>query len=140
VINNEPWFVAKDVCDALNLSNVTESLRGLDEDEKLTSAVLRAGQNREMNLVNESGLYSLIFQSRKPEAKSFRKWVTSEVLPAIRKTGAYVNPYRYNPSSNREVIEDFTLLAYRELLKVDSKPVRNRLASLIEFMGAKITG
>lgn len=89
VINHEPWFVAKDVCDCLRLGNVTESLRGMDDDEKMTSVVLRSGQNREVNLVNESGLYNLIFQSRKPEAKAFRKWVTSEVLPSIRQTGRY---------------------------------------------------
>jgi prophage antirepressor-like protein len=92
-----------------------------------------------MYIVNESGLYNLIFRSNKPEAKAFRKWVTSEVLPSIRKTGAYVNPYRYNPASNRQLIDDFTLLAYREILKIDSKPVRNRLASMIEYLSAKIT-
>ena len=89
IINQNPWFVAADVCNALNLGNVTESIRKLDDDEKLTSIVLRSGQNREVNLVNESGLYNLIFQSRKPEAKAFRKWVTAEVLPTIRKTGRY---------------------------------------------------
>ena len=89
IINQEPWFVAKDICDCLCLQNVTDRLRSLDEDEKLTYVVNRAGQNREVNLVNESGLYNLIFQSRKPEAKLFRKWVTSEVLPSIRKTGKY---------------------------------------------------
>jgi prophage antirepressor-like protein len=89
IINNEPWFVAKDVCDVLKLTNVSESLKGIDDDEKLTSAILRAGQKREMNFVNESGLYVLIFQSHKPDAKIFRKWVTSEVLPSLRKTGEY---------------------------------------------------
>lgn len=92
IINQNPWFVAADVCNALNLGNVTESIRKLDEDEKLTSIVLRSGQNREVNLVNESGLYNLIFQSRKAEAKLFRKWVTSEVLPSIRRTGSYGEP------------------------------------------------
>lgn len=89
VISQEPWFVAKDVCDALSLTNITETLTRLDDDEKLTSVLLNSGQGRQMWLVNESGLYNLIFQSRKPEAKAFRKWVTSEVLPAIRKTGRY---------------------------------------------------
>lgn len=89
MFNHEPWFVAADVCNALNIGNVTDAVRRLDEDEKLTSIVSRAGQNREVNMVNESGLYNLIFQSRKPEAKAFRKWVTSEVLPSIRKTGRY---------------------------------------------------
>lgn len=89
LINQQHWFVAKDICDCLKLQNVTDRLRSLDDDEKLTYVVDRSGQNREVNLVNESGLYNLIFQSRKPEAKKFRKWVTSEVLPSIRKTGSY---------------------------------------------------
>lgn len=87
-----PWFVAKDVCRLLDLGNVTEATRNMDDDE-LTSALLKSGgQGREMFIVSESGLYSLIFRSRKPEAKRFRKWVTAEVLPALRKTGAYAAP------------------------------------------------
>lgn len=92
IINQEPWFVAADICLALGLNNVSHAVSRLDDDEKLTSLVVRAGQNREVNLVSESGLYNLIFQSRKPEAKVFRKWVTSEVLPSIRKTGGYSLP------------------------------------------------
>ena len=88
-IGGEPWFVAKDVCDALSIINITDTMNRLDDDEKLTSVVSNSGQGRQMWLVNESGLYNLIFQSRKPEAKAFRKWVTSEVLPTIRKTGRY---------------------------------------------------
>ena len=87
--NNEPWLVAKEICDILGLSNTTKALKGLDNDEKLTLPIVRAGQKREINLINESGLYNLIFKSRKPQAKNFRKWVTSEVLPAIRKKGYY---------------------------------------------------
>ena len=86
-------FVAKDVCDVLGLGNTTEALRGLDDDEKLTSEVLRSGQKRELNLITESGMYALIFRSYKPEAKKFRKWVTSVVLPSIRKTGKYQSAY-----------------------------------------------
>ena len=88
-IGGEPWFVAKDVCDALSIGNITDTMNRLDDDEKLTSILSNSGQGRQMWLVNESGLYNLIFQSRKPEAKAFRKWVTSEVLPSIRKTGRY---------------------------------------------------
>lgn len=92
LINGMPWFVAKDVGDILGLTNVRMSLQNLDEDEKLTSLLLTSGQNRKTWFINESGLYNLIFQSRKPEAKTFRKWVTSEVLPAIRQTGSYGTP------------------------------------------------
>lgn len=84
------WFVAKDICDILELGNITETLRSLDDDE-LSSVILKSGgQNREMRLVSESGMYALVFKSRKEEAKKFRKWVTSEVLPQIRETGRYV--------------------------------------------------
>jgi prophage antirepressor-like protein len=89
LINNMPYFVAVEVCEILEIGNVSDVVRRLDDDEKLTSVLSRAGQNREVNLVNESGLYNLIFQSRKPAAKLFRKWVTSEVLPTLRRTGKY---------------------------------------------------
>lgn len=90
LIENEPWLVAKDVCDVLEISDTTVALRKLDDDEKLTRKIYVSGQNRKMWLVNESGLYALIIRSNKPEAKTFRKWVTSEVLPSIRKKGYYL--------------------------------------------------
>ena len=81
----EPWFVAKDVCDVLGLGNVTETLRNLDDDE-LTSVLLKSGgQDREMRLVSEPGLYKLIFKSKKNTAKAFTRWVTHQVLPALRR-------------------------------------------------------
>lgn len=90
--DGQPWFVARDVCDCLGLANITEALRALDEDE-LTSEILKSAmQGREMRLISESGLYSLIFRSSKPEARAFSKWVRAEVLPAIRKHGAYLTP------------------------------------------------
>jgi prophage antirepressor-like protein len=89
MIENEAWTVAKDICDILDLSDVNKTLEKLDNDEKLTRKIFVSGQNRKMWLVNESGLYALIMRSNKPEAKAFRKWVTSEVLPAIRKKGYY---------------------------------------------------
>ena len=85
--DGEAWFVAKDVCDILGLENSREALRGLDADELMSVRVTSGGQKREVNAVNESGLYNLIFKSRKPEAKQFRRWVTHEVLPDIRKHG-----------------------------------------------------
>jgi hypothetical protein len=88
-IEGEPWFIAVEVCALLGLTSATESLRGLDDDEKLTSVIHRAGQKRQVNLINESGLYNLIFKSRKESAKKFRKWVTKEVIPSIRKKGSY---------------------------------------------------
>ncbi len=87
--NDELWFVAKDVCDILELGNITNAMIRLDEDEKLTLKLLTSGQQRETWVINESGLYHLILTSTKPEAKAFRKWVTGTVLPAIRKAGKY---------------------------------------------------
>ncbi len=88
-IENSPWFVAKDVCDILEIVNVSQACANLDADEKLLYTLHTSGQNRETTFINESGLYALILRSNKPQAKVFRKWVTSEVLPAIRKTGGY---------------------------------------------------
>jgi prophage antirepressor-like protein len=89
-INGEPWFVAKDVCDILGISKYRDFIaNNLDKDERVSVHVDTLGGKQEMSAVSESGLYVLIFQSRKPEARAFRKWVTSEVLPTLRKTGEY---------------------------------------------------
>lgn len=89
IIDGQPWWVAADVCDVLGLSNVTMALEKLDEDELTLSLIEGIGKGLPVNLVNEPGLYSLILRSRKSEAKQFKRWVTHEVLPAIRKTGSY---------------------------------------------------
>ena len=86
-INSEPWFVAKDICEILGLSNPTMAINRLDEDERTK---LNLGRQGEANIVNEYGLYNLILASRKKEAKEFKRWITHEVLPAIRKTGGYI--------------------------------------------------
>jgi prophage antirepressor-like protein len=89
VVDGEPWFAATDICRILGISNTTMALRPLDDDEKGLRRIETPGGAQEINVVNESGLYTLIVRSDKPAAKPFRKWVTSEVLPAIRKTGRY---------------------------------------------------
>lgn len=86
------FFVAKDVCDVLDHSDVSVAVSRLDEDEKLTQTMFVSGQNRKVWLVNESGLYSLIMTSRKKEAKQFKRWITHDVLPAVRRHGAYMTP------------------------------------------------
>lgn len=85
--NGEPWFVAVDVCRALSIVNTTDALTRLDEDEKARFNLGLPGGDT--NCVNEPGLYSLVLSSRKPEAKAFKRWITHEVLPAIRQTGSY---------------------------------------------------
>ena len=88
-VNGEPWFVARDVCECLELGNPRTSIALLDEDEKGVHTMDTPGGAQEMSIVSEAGLYSLILRSRKPEAKAFKRWITHEVLPAIRKTGQY---------------------------------------------------
>lgn len=84
-----PWFVAADVCNALDLGNSRMAMERLDDDEKSTELIPTPGGIQSLTTVNEPGLYSLIFGSRKPEARAFKRWVTHEVLPAIRRTGSY---------------------------------------------------
>ena len=92
-LNGEPWFVLKDVCAVLGISNHKMTAQRLDADEvSLTDLTDSMGRQQETTVINESGLYNVILRSDKPEAKPFRKWVTSEVLPSIRKTGSYTMP------------------------------------------------
>lgn len=90
--DGEPWFVAKDITDVLELKSAKDSTKYLYDDEKDKMRIKHSGSDykSEMIIVSESGLYSLILRSRKPQAKSFKKGITSEVLPMIRKTGGYV--------------------------------------------------
>lgn len=88
--DGEPWFVLRDVCQVLSLSDTNKTAERLDPDELTRTKLVSGGQEREMYIINESGLYNVILRSDKPEAKPFRKWVTSEVLPSIRKHGAYM--------------------------------------------------
>lgn len=89
MINGEPWFSGKDVCYSIWISKYRDFLSKLDDDERVSTNMDTLGGNQQITVVNESGLYHLIFLSRKPEAKAFRKWVTNEVLPSIRRTGGY---------------------------------------------------
>lgn len=90
--DGEPWFVLKDVCNVLNIGNSRDVVARLDQDEKGVGQIDTLGGKQEMTIINESGLYNVILRSDKPEAKPFRKWVTSEVLPTIRRHGAYMTP------------------------------------------------
>ena len=89
--NGEPWFVAADVCKALDIENNRKATNRLDDDEKGVTLSDTLGGKQKLTIVNEAGLYSLVLGSRKPEAKAFKRWITHEVLPTIRKTGGYVN-------------------------------------------------
>ena len=89
-IDGEPWFVAEDVCKALELGNPSMTVERLDADEKGISSIDTLGGKQRMAIINEPGLYSVILCSRKPEAKAFKRWITHEVIPAIRKYGGYM--------------------------------------------------
>ncbi|HDM8653101.1 TPA: ORF6C domain-containing protein [Staphylococcus aureus] len=92
-VNGEPYFIGKDVADILGYANGRDALsKHVDVEDKLASQIATAGQNRNVTIINESGLYSLIFSSKLENAKQFKRWVTSEVLPTLRKTGAYQVP------------------------------------------------
>lgn len=93
-MNGEPWFVLKDVCKVLSIGNVSDVFKRLDADDKgvLKRNTPTASGEQNMTIINESGLYSLILSSKLPTAKKFKHWVTSEVLPTIRKHGAYMTP------------------------------------------------
>jgi|GEM_PF-739001 len=98
-IDGNPWWVAKDVCEVLEISRVDSALRALDADEKGTQILSTPGGDQAMSVISESGLYTLIMRSNKPEAKRFKRWVTHELLPTIRKTGSYALP-GVDPSKN----------------------------------------
>ena len=91
-LDGEPWFVAADVCKALLIVNSRDALTRIDDDEKGVVSTDTLGGRQEVTIVNEPGLYALILSSRKPEAKAFKRWITHEVIPAIRKHGAYIAP------------------------------------------------
>lgn len=102
-LEGEPWFVAADVCRALGLGNSSKAVMPLDDDEKGITICNTPGGEQKMVIVSEPGLYSLIVRSRKPEAKAFKRWITHEVIPAIRKTGGYI--------AGQETMDDDQLLA-----------------------------
>mgnify|MGYP001021065760 FL=1 len=105
MIDDKPWFVAKDVCEILGLIKYRDALSHVDDKDKRVSIVVDTlGGPQSMTAVNESGFYALIFQSRKPQAKAFRKWVTSEVLPSLWKYGYYVAPGAELTKDQREAL------------------------------------
>lgn len=117
--NGEPWFVLADVCRELDIANPADAAKGLDDDEKDTianSEGIASARVQRLIVISESGLYSLVLRSRKPEAKKFKKWVTSEVLPSIRKTGRYGGSTpafirRYNANWDRVAPGHFSVLS-----------------------------
>ena len=116
-LNGEPWFVAVDVCSVLDLSNPTIAVSRLDEDER---AKFNLGRQGDATIVNEPGLYTLVLGSRKPEAKAFKRWITHEIIPAIRKHGAYMTK-----SVLEQVLEnpELVLLMAQRMLEEQRKTI-----------------
>ncbi len=116
--NGEPWFVGKDVAKILGYERADNAIRNhVDDEDKLMHQISASGQNREMYIINESGLYSLILSSKMPKAKEFKRWVTSEVIPAIRKTGKYEAMAQAVPI-NDEPATDFTQLEFDQRIRI----------------------
>lgn len=123
MIEGEPWFVAADVCALLDVKNVTQAVARLDADER---AMFNIGRQGDSSIVSEPGLYSLILGSRKPEASKFKRWVTHEVLPSIRKTGSY--SVKKQVPSDRQIKLAQSLVMSIE--RSQSKPCRDALIML----------
>lgn len=123
----EPWFVAKDVCDILEISNPSDALKRLDDDER---SRFNLGRQGETNIVNEAGLYVLVLGSRKPEAHEFKRWVTHEVLPSIRKTGGYI------PTSESDSDEDImarAVLVAQKTIKQKNQQIASQQSRIDEL-------
>ena len=128
-IENEPWFIGKDIAEILGYERPTKAIQDhVDEEDKLMSQIRTSGQNRNMVVINESGLYSLILSSKLPNAKKFKHWVTKEVLPTIRKHGAYLTDQKaYDITHNPNSLADLLLqageqLKQKELIIKEMKP------------------
>lgn len=125
IIDGEPRWIAKDVCEVLELGNPRSSLASLDDDEKGVHTVDTLGGPQQVTVINESGLYSLILRSRKPVAKQFKRWVTHEVIPQIRKTGAYIAP---GSDASLAIANAFDRLAER--MEAQTQAITSQIADL----------
>lgn len=140
LLNDEPWFVAKDVCEILELTNPTMALQRLEEDER---AKFNLGRQGDANIINESGLYELIFASRKPEAKMFKKWVKQDVLPSIRKTGGYTKNNNAPLSKDQALVTVLRttadLVEDTQSLKADQREIRKLVHEIENKVEEQIT-
>ena len=126
--DGEPWFVAKEVCGILTVGNVTNALIEIDNDDKSDISLTKDGNNiSKLRIINESGFYHLILKSRKPNAKQFKRWVTHEVLPSIRKTGSYsCTPQTYAGEYSSDILLRLKHVGFLAEGLADSKPFVNK--------------
>ncbi len=139
-IDGEPWFVGKNIATALGYSDTDKAIRNhVDDEDKLTRQIGGSGQSRNMTIINESGLYSLILSSKLPSAKKFKHWVTREVLPSIRKTGAYRNSQLLSAESAGGVARLITVI--RSTMKSNGQPpetISRAVLMLCEQFGVEL--
>lgn len=130
-IGGEPWFVAKDVCDVLGIQQPVRAVENLDSDEvRKTHVIDSLNRQQETYIINESGLYALVIRSNKPNARKFRKWITSEVLPAIRKTGSYIQSATGLPSSDVLMSTLYTEMERRIKAEAERDEYKRNLARI----------
>lgn len=125
--NGEPWFIARDVCECLSIGKYRNAVSRLEEDERGSVEMDTPGGRQSLSAVNEYGLYSLVLSSRKPEAKEFKRWITHEVIPAIRKTGGYISGAK--EMSDEEIMAKALLIGKRTIeqqqLRIQNLEVTN---------------
>lgn len=133
-INNEPWFIGSEIAKILSYTNPSKAIRDhVDPEEKLTERIVLAGQRRDVTLINESGLYSLILSSKLPKAKQFKHWVTGEVLPTIRKHGGYLTQEKMEEA----LLNPDVLIKLATQLKSE-REARKQAEQLIESQKPKV--
>lgn len=130
--NREPWFIARDVCECLSIGKYRDAVSRLEEDERGSVEMDTPGGRQSLSAVNEYGLYSLVLSSRKPEAKEFKRWITHEVIPAIRKTGGYISGAK--EMSDEEIMAKALLIGKRTIeqqqLRIQNLEVTNSKLSV----------
>lgn len=140
-LDGKPWFILKDICGVLGMdtSQLKKVADRLEDDEKARTQITTPGGVQESWVVNESGLYNIVLRSDKPEAKPFRKWVTSEVLPSIRENGAYITPAKLNELLCRpeSVIEMLTTLSEEQKKNAELTAKNKKLAKENEYMAPR---
>lgn len=139
-IDGEPYFVAKDVCDILEIGNSRQAMARIDKDEKADVILNDGSQNRNMSAVNEYGLYNLILASRKKEAKAFKRWITHEVLPSIRKNGSYELDTN---GLMRQLVDsqtslNYVLAGFKMQIDNDFKETNNKLSEHDELLKKRV--
>lgn len=117
--DGQPWFVAADVCRALELGRTWNALQRIDADEKDAISISTPGGQQDMSIVNEPGLYTLVLGSRKPEARAFKRWITHEVIPSIRKSGGYIAGQE--TMTDAELLSKALLVAHRQIEARDAQ-------------------